>query len=227
MSAPPEHELPDLATLARWLEEDEEALDALQDELRREPDPSEAARWQAIAAQLDRPVAPEGLSPAVLDALHEVLARPVRPRRSRRRWWAGAAVAVAVAAAVLVAVWPAPPTTVLLSAADVAEAGPLLTRGAATPVAVGGPVLRVEAVLEGRGLRLRVDAQPGPEGVPVDPGSLRLHYGSLDLTPRLGELRLPLEREGLVVAAGLHRFVVSVADLSGRRSQEQLEVRVP
>lgn len=233
MSSPPAQEVPDLDTLARWLDDGDAALDALQEAILAEPDPSAAARWQALAERLDRPVAPEGLSPAVLDALHEVMARPARPQRpprslrSRRAWWAGGAAALALAAAAMVAVWPTSQETVLLTAAEVAAAGPVLTRGQASSVVAAGPVLAVELERTGDGLRLRIDARPGPEGVPVDPGSLRLFYGTLDLTPRLGALVLPLERDGLVVASGRHRFVVSVADLSGRRSQEEVELVVP
>lgn len=229
MSGSPEQDVPDLDTLARWLDDDESALDALQEVVLAEPDPSAPARWRAIAARLDRPVAPEGLSPAVLDALHAALARRERPRarRSRRQWWVGGVVACAVAAAALVAVWPSSPSTVLLTAAEVAALGPAVTRGTVSPEGPAGPVLQVELDGQGDRLRLRVDARPGPEGVPVDPGSLRLHYGTLDLTSRLGPVALPLERTGLVVASGRHRFVVSVADLSGRRSQEAVEVVVP
>ncbi len=226
LAAPDEPPPPAVAALLA----DEAALGALVAALEVSAPPDDpAGRWACIADRLDRPVAPAGVSPALLDGLHAALAPPAplpRPApRGGRRWRVG--VALLAAAVALVVLWPRPAPTVLLAPGELVPAAAPTTRGTGPVAAALGPVLSVRATVGAGGLRLQVSATPGPEGVPVDPGSLRLGYGGRDLTARLGAVALPLDRSGLQLPPGRHRFTVSVADVAGQRSAQTLEVVVP
>lgn len=223
---------PDPDTLLAWLDADHSPeLDALEAQLAAPASTAdERARAATIRGSLDRPRAPDGLPDAVLDAVYAVM----RPRSLRRlALWpaAGLVMAAALAASPLVFV-PTGPTLVTVEEAALPTSLPG-ERGTA-PAATTGPALDVQAHVSSWTGRVDLDlaVRPGPAGVPVAPGTLRVTYlrgNGIDLTTRLGitPQTRTLSLEGLDLPAGTHVLEVAVTDVEGRRTTRRVEVTVP
>jgi len=223
-----EQELPEAEVLLGWVEAgDEQPLDALEARLAAGPAVGdEGARWSKVRGQLDRPVAPDGLPDAVVDQLHHTLSRP---RRVQWLLWPASVLMLGAALAASTMVWVDPGGPAETSQGTDPSG---MHRGDGDVVDAQGPALQVAATVSAGTVQLTVDVGPGPEGVPVAPGSLRvvlLRGDGVDVTDQLdlpdGEARRVVGE--LALPAGVHALEVSVSDVEGHRTVQQLEVRVP
>ncbi len=240
------------ACLDRFTDTD---LDALQDALQSAPAAwfgDEPARARRIRERIQQHIVTDKLAEpdwqprddADWDMISDVLlgeegaagAGPSRPVRSRRWWLSGVALTAAAAVSMTLIVPERSSAIPLLTAAEVHQE-PLsrVTRGEPVESAVR-PIIAVQQPEEGQTFAgdfpLTIRLSPGPEGVPLDPGTLQLislRGSGIDVTDRI-----PVVAEGddllidVIAEAppGTHRFELYIEDIEQRSATTTLAVTV-
>ncbi|MFT5685019.1 MAG: hypothetical protein ACI8RZ_005965 [Myxococcota bacterium] len=233
----------------------EQNLDTLQDALRNAPTTwfgNEQARAERIRAQLRQLTIAEKLAEpdwqpqgdADWDTISRVLLKEehavdtAQPQSARnRRWWGGVVTLTAAAAVALTLIIPEQNNAVLLLTDAEVRLEPLtrVTRGP-SPAAAAPPIIEViqprgEQIFEGS-FPLSIRLSPGPEGIPLDPGTLQvisLRGRGIDVTDRLPVL---LDGDSLRIDVtakappGKHGFEIYIEDIEQRPTTTTLTVTV-